>query len=124
MFRQGPHVLLWVWWRKGLFRQGSPLRRMIFLITPPRRGEGGGGGEPGSKGYVFWSGAEGAFTRALFSFVWMTLFFLCQPLSFVDTMYPTNVHSNGRSVMCIDSRGELASLGGLYVQSPGTQGWR
>jgi hypothetical protein len=71
------------WWRKGLFRQGSPLRRMIFLITPPRRGEGGGGGEPGLKGYVFWSGAEEAFTRALFSFVWMTSFsfvnsFLCR----------------------------------------------
>lgn len=53
VIRQGPHVRLWVWWRKGLFRQGRPLRRMIFLITP-RHGEGGG--EPGLKGYVFWSG--------------------------------------------------------------------
>ena len=91
MFRQGPHVLLWVWWRTGLFKQtGSPLRRMIFLITPPRRGEGGGG-EPGLKGCILvW--AEEAFTRALFSFVWMTLFPFVT-LSFVDTMYPTNVYS-------------------------------
>lgn len=37
----------------------------------------------------------------------MTLFSFVT-LSFVDTMYPTNVHSNWSNVMCIDSGGSPA----------------
>ncbi|KAH6854957.1 hypothetical protein B0I37DRAFT_43592 [Chaetomium sp. MPI-CAGE-AT-0009] len=82
------------------------------MISLPRRGKGGGGGKPGLKGYIHSVWVEEAFTRALFSFVWMTLFsFVTIP--FVDTMYPTGVYSSRSNVMCIDSVG-LAYLGDLY----------